>query len=160
MANRDHIGHRGENIFRMLITRCCRGRYYFHETFLGEKHEATDFSVELIGATRPLAQFYVQVKATTTGYSGAGRGRALNVAVTAEDMAKLRAAAGPAYVVGIDVPKERGYILAVDDASGGGLRGLPTRHPLHCGMIPGLWAEVDRYWIGRDMMLAGSKFRA
>jgi hypothetical protein len=45
------IGKRGESIFSVLITRWCEGRYWFIDTFLGDKHERTDFMVELIEPT-------------------------------------------------------------------------------------------------------------
>jgi hypothetical protein len=102
VSSLDHIGHRGENIFRALITRFCYGRFYFHEVFLGEKHATTDFKVELINPTSAGAWFYVQVKSTTKGYTGAGDGRLLNVKVTKNEIEKLKKAPGPAYVVGID----------------------------------------------------------
>jgi hypothetical protein len=160
MAIRDHIGHRGENIFRVLITRFCYARFYFREVFLGEKHETTDFAVELIDPSCAGACFYVQVKSTMRGYTGDGGDKLLNVSLRKRDINKLRRVPGPAFLVGIDVREERGYIRAITASTDGAISGLTTRHPLNCRTIRALWEEVDSYWIARTMLQPGSHFEA
>src|SRR5207244_3644719 len=92
------------------------------------------------------ALFYVQVKSTRKGYKGSGRNRKLCVAVTRDDVKKLQAANAPAYVAGIDIEKEKGYLLAITSTMTRGVSGIPTRHPIHCKTIKTLWQEVDAYW--------------
>lgn len=146
MNLRDQIGKRGENIFRVLITRWCDGKPWFEEVFLGEKHETKDFVVYLLDAPTGSPCFYVQVKATRGRYTGSGRHRKLAVKVSAKDVARLKAVPGPAFVVGIDISTEsRGYIAAITPASKP-MSGLPLRHPINCRTIEALWKEVHDYW--------------
>jgi hypothetical protein len=158
MNLRDYIGQRGENIFRVLITQWCDGRPWFSEVFLGDKHEAKDFAVNLIGSSVD-ACFYVQVKATLQGYTGAGRNRKLRVSVSKRDVEKLKKAPGPAFVVGIDVASDRrGYITAITAAHTKGIVGVPTKHRLNCRTIKALWKEVGDYWKSRPMTRHRSRF--
>jgi hypothetical protein len=48
MNEKDYIGRRGESLFSVLIGKWCDGRPWFLESFLGDKHPATDFLVELV----------------------------------------------------------------------------------------------------------------
>ena len=158
MKLQDYIGKRGERIFSVLITRWCGGGPWFDDVHLGEKYEAKDFLVNLIEPDTGDACFYVQVKATTTGYTGAGANRKLNVQVTKEDVEKLKKVPAPAYVVGIDIDKECGFIIGITQASTGGLSGISTRHRLNCRTIKALWNEVNEYWRARKMLTRSSRF--
>jgi hypothetical protein len=153
MDLRDYIGKRGEKIFSVLITRWCDGRPWFDEQFLGEKAEAKDFVVHLVGPTSGDATFYVQVKSTREGYHGQGANRKLRVGLSREDLEKLQAVHAPTYVVGIDIQAERGYIVAITADLKKGFSRLSTRHPLNCKTIKTLWKEVDDYWVARKSML-------
>src|ERR1700730_14836470 len=102
MDLKDYIGKRGESIFTVLITRWCDGKPLFNDIFLGDKHETSDFIVELINPTSGHAQFYVQVKSTNGRYTGKRSSRKLDVDVTKNDVEKLKKIHAPAYVVGID----------------------------------------------------------
>jgi hypothetical protein len=155
---KDSIGRREESIFTVLITRWCDRRPWFIESFLGEKHEATDFLVELIEPTAGHAYLYVPVKATGNHYAGSGASRKLAVAVTAEDVEKLKQIRAPAYVVGIDIDRVCGYITAITEASSGGINGIPVRHSLNCRTLKVLWREVDDYWKARSVLARKSKF--
>ena len=117
MNLKDSIGKRGESIFTVLITKWCDGHPWFIDTFLGEKYETTDFMVELIEPTAGHAHFYVQVKSTRNRYTGRGASRKLDVSVTGEDVEKLRQIHAPVYVVGIDIDRLCGYIVAITEAS-------------------------------------------
>jgi hypothetical protein len=154
----DRIGKRGENIFRVLITRWCDGHPWFDEIFLGDKQETIDFMVKLIDASTGGACFCVQVKATKTGYSGSGSNRKLKVKVSREDVKKLKQTKLPTYVVGIDIDKERGYVMAITQSSEDQISGIPTRKPLNCKTIKTLWKEVDDYWKTRPMLPEKSQF--
>jgi hypothetical protein len=156
MNLKDYIGKRGEKIFSVLITKWCDGRPWFDELFLGEKAEAKDFLVNLIEPSSGDASCYIQVKATNEGYTGQGRKRKLKVGLSKEDVEKLKAVHARTYVVGIDIQKERGYILAITSATKRGFSRLPTKHPLNCKTIKALWNEVDDYWKSMKAMLPSS----
>ena len=79
-----------------LSQKWCDGKPWFTEvSFLGAKTEARDFSVSLIDPTGSIATFYVQVKATTKGYSGSGSKKKLKVKVDSEDVRKAKNGSGP-----------------------------------------------------------------
>lgn len=158
MNLKDYIGKRGEIIFCMLITKWCEGEPWLDVTFLGEKAETKDFMVNLIEPASGDAPFYVQVKATTTGYTGTGPDRKLNVKVTKEDVEKLKHSAGLAYVVGVDIQGECGYLMAITKDVTGAISGIPTKHRINCDLIKKLWKEVDNYWKARKMLPRTSQF--
>ena len=68
---KDIVGERGEWIFSILMTKFHPRRgFLFRPNFLGEKWPHTDFIVTLLGADPSIIPFFfVQVKATTTGYA-------------------------------------------------------------------------------------------
>jgi hypothetical protein len=146
MNLKDYIGKRGENLFRVIITSFCEGRPWFDEVFLGEKHPTTDFMVELIEPTSGGAFFFVQVKATTSGYTGQGANRRLKVRVSRGDLEKLLEKSYPAYVVGIDIESGLGYLLDPRKAKPGGITGISTANLLDCSSLRALWNEVDDFW--------------
>jgi hypothetical protein len=155
----DYIGERGEALFPALITKWCDGEPWFTQVvFLGGKAETKDFMVNLIAPTCGDATFYVQVKATTTGYSGKGASRKLKVKVDKATVEKLKETPGPAFVVGIDIDKESGFIAGITSATKGAISGIPIRHPLNCRAIRKLWNEVNDYWNKKKMLPASSKF--
>ena len=86
MQEHDQIGSHGEFVFQALISRRCRGRFYFHPLHMGEKHPTADMLVEALDCPGIQANFYVQVKSTTKGYSGAGVLEKLNVSVGRADL--------------------------------------------------------------------------
>jgi hypothetical protein len=159
MDVKDYVGMRGEIVFPMLITRWCNGEPWFSVVFLGEKAEAKDFLVNLIEPTSGDASFYVQVKATTQGYSGKGANRKLKVKVEAADVEKLKLVPAPAFVVGIDVHQDCGFLLAITGKTKtAAISGLLTTHRLNCHLIKKLWKEVDEYWKQKKMLPTSSLF--
>ena len=158
MSERDYIGRRGEIIFAFLIGKKCDGRFWFHATFAGEKAETKDFIVNLIDPSCGEATFFAQVKATSRGYSGKGAARKLRVRVTKKDIKKLKRVNGPAFVIGIDVEQETGYLVAITQKTGDRLSGLPCTHRIECGLIERLWKEIDGYWAKRNMLARKSLF--
>jgi hypothetical protein len=158
MNLKDYIGKRGENIFTVLITKWCDGKPLFSDNFLGEKHEGTDFVVELVNPTSGHAQFYVSVRATAAKYTGKGQKRKVSVEVTPLEVQKLKQIHAPTYVVGIDIENVRGFIIAITQSSTGGIYGIPTRFSLNCRTLKALWKEADDYWTAKSMLAVSSKF--
>lgn len=151
MNERDFIGKRGETIFAFLIGKKCNGQFWFHCDFLGDKAETKDFIVYLINPTGGEATFFVQVKATSKGYSGKGRTRKLKANVTKSDVQKLKRVTGPAFIAGIDVEAEEGYLVAVTKRSRTRYSGIPCTHKIDCTLIEKLWKSVEDYWVKRNM---------
>jgi hypothetical protein len=154
----DLKGDRGENLFTVLITKWCSGRPLFIDSFLGEKHEATDYLVELLDPPCGHAHFYVQVKATMANYSGTGMGRKLDVQVTKDDVDKLKRIRAPVYVAGIDIEGGRGYMAAIAKTMTTGISGIPTRNALNCRNLKALWDEVNAFWTAQQLLATPSKF--
>ena len=142
----DYKGKRGRVYFIVLISTWCDGSPLFNERFLGEKHETTDFLVELVNPTSGHAQFDVQVKATGANYIGKGSNRKIVAPVSRTDVSKLKRYRTPTCIVGIDIDNVRGYIKAVTQNVTGGISGISTKHILTCRNLRLLWKEVDDYW--------------
>lgn len=158
MNIKDYIGKRGETIFKALITKWCGGRPWFDDIFLGEKAETRDFLVNLIGPSVVASLFYVQVKSTRKGYTGKGANKKLKVSVTKEDVSKLKNSAGPAYICGIDIVNNCGFLFSITKTTRGPISGIPSRYRINCRTIRKLWKEVDDYWKNRDMLPGTSQF--
>ncbi len=146
MDKRDVIGERGESIFRVLITRKhpTRGYLFDHPCFLGEKKRTIDFHVELFHDESLVPFFFVQVKSTSEGYTL--KECRLKVHVTATDMKRLAAYPVPTYIVGIDEPEERGYIVSANGECKTGFSSVCNDHPLNPNTLALLWDEVSAYW--------------
>ena len=158
MNERDYIGKRGETIFAFLSGKKCNGRFWLHCDFLGDKAETKDFTVHLIEPGCGEATFFVQVKATTKGYTGKGAKRKLKVSLSKQDVAKLKRVTGPAFVAGIDIELEDGFLLAITKNTGDKLSGIPCTHQIDCGLIQEIWTEVEKYWAKRNMLAKKSLF--
>jgi hypothetical protein len=158
MNEKDYIGKRGETIFAFLIGKQCNGRFWFHADFLGDKAETKDYTVLLINPSCGEATFFVQVKATTRGYSGKGAKRKLKANVSKKDVEKLKRVTGPAFVAGIDIELEAGFLIAITQATAGKISGIPCTHRIDCNMIPNLWKEIETYWLNRNMTAQQSMF--
>jgi hypothetical protein len=153
MDDRDFIGERGEAIFRFLIGKKCNGRYWFSLKFLGDKAETKDFAVYLKDPACGEATFFVQVKATTLGYTGKGAKRKLRVNVAKEDLLKLKKVNGPAFIAAIDVDGEVGFMHAITKHTmNRNLAGISCQFPINCRLIAQLWQNVEEYWTQRNML--------
>ena len=146
MNVREIIGERGEAIFRVLMTRKHPTRSYLfeHPRFLGEKKRAIDFLVELFHDESLIPFFFVQVRSTSEGYTQ--KEKRLKVQVTAEGIKRLVAYPVPTYVVGIDEPREQGYIVSANGECERGFSSLCTDYPLDFNRLAILWDEVVSYW--------------
>jgi hypothetical protein len=156
----DIIGKRGEELFRVAITKWCSGKQWFDETFMGEKTEGLDFEVTLLESSVFHASFYVQVKATAkpNPYSGTGKRRKIRVTLKSADAKKLGRMKVPVYVVGIDVLSDKAYIKNVRAGATRGFTSISTRRPLNCRAIRQLWNEVEAFWKSRPDGLTTSIF--
>ncbi|HEV3083308.1 MAG TPA: hypothetical protein VGY66_26220 [Gemmataceae bacterium] len=154
----DDIGDRGQWLFCLLMTQICpaRDEPYFRPRFLGDKYPTFDYLVELVGSEAYF--FFVQVTSTRQGLRQGSGERRLRVNVNRKVVQRMVASPIPTYIVGIDEPREVGYLLSMNEPRQAGLGGLPARHLLDCGNLKRLWHEVQNFWASRDMVLVGSYF--
>lgn len=150
MTDEDLIGMRGEALFTVLIMRFC-GRHWFLSRFLGDKAEAKDNVVELIGPANNEASFYVQIKSTTLGYHRNGN---LKAKVSRNDVRKLKTLNRPVFIAGMDVEGGKGYLVPITQASDKGFSSVPTTHPIDCPTIIRLWHALDDYWKAMNLLPA------
>lgn len=90
------------------------------------------------------AYFFVQVKATRQGYTR--QSAALKTGVKAGDVRKMVRCPVPTYVIAVDEPAGRAFILSVHGGRRGVISSVPTRHPLDEANRKALWAEVRDHW--------------
>lgn len=155
MATED-IGDRGHWLFCCLMTELCgRKNPLFRPRFLGDKFPTFNYIVEVVD--RPEYFLFVQVKATTRGYTR--NPVRLKVQVTQEDIDRMVACPAPTYVVGMDVTVPGcGFLLSVNEPRDH-VASLTTQFPIDCDILARLQEEVVAYWSCRDMVLRGSGFR-
>lgn len=159
MPDQDWIGHRGENLFRVMITKICDNKMWFHEVMLGEKYPTVDFHLDLLPSVIAKSYCFIQVKATAHGYTGTGDAEKLNVQVTREDLERLKGIPAPTYVVGIDVMGEKGFLFPIKKDSPPSINGIPTKYPIDCTTIKQLWQEVNGNWKAKKMLSSKSIFK-
>ncbi len=142
----DRIGERGESIFRLLITEFDGlPEPRFHPVFLGDKHPGVDFLVGLTGTGSTTPFFFAQVKATRQGYRSRD-GRLKMGRLSREELLAIARYPAPTYLFGIDVIRECGFILSVNEEEYSHLNGFPTAYPINPENRSRLWHEVKRYW--------------
>jgi hypothetical protein len=152
---REDIGERGQWQFSLLMTDLCgRDDPFFRPRFLGDRYPTFDYIVEVVD--RPAYFFFVQVKATTLGYTI--EDHRLRVQVTRDDIDRMVACPVPTYVVGIDVNDGLGFLLSVNEARDH-VPSLTTRVRIDCGVLEQLRDEVIAFWSNRNMILTDSLFR-
>jgi hypothetical protein len=152
MNGRDYIGRRGETIFAFLIGKKCTGRFWFRCEFLGDKAETKDFTVYCIDPACTEATFFVQVKATSKGYTGKGKTRRLKVNVSERDVRRLNRVTGPAFIAPIDIESEDGYLISLTKRSPKKYSGVPCKDRIDCKLIEKLWKRVEEYWTQHSMV--------
>jgi hypothetical protein len=69
---------------------------------------------------------------------------------------RLKRLTAPAFIVGIDVENEVGYLVSVTKRSRRKYTGIPCTHKIDCTLIQQLWKSVEQYWIQRDMAVTKS----
>jgi hypothetical protein len=145
VVGRDYIGKRGEAIAtERLMDFCGNPIPYFDPHFLGEKCPTYDLLVELVGAGHSSPYFLAQVKATGQGYTQGGV--ELKVAVKAKDVQKMVGCPIPTYIIGIDEPAAKAFIVSVHGPLSKRVSTIPTSYPLDPGNLKRLWDEVKAYW--------------
>jgi hypothetical protein len=134
------------------------GRFYFAPIFLGDKHEAIDYSVQLVGLNGEFMPdfFFVQVRSTISGYTK--KERHLNVQVPIEEMDKLRQYKAPIYILGVDVLGKHCYLVSANEGCPDHLSSLPTTFPIDQANVEILWREVRDFWEASGKRLSGSQF--
>lgn len=157
MSEADLVGHRGETIFRFLVTRKDPDAYRLFDEprFLGEKKATLDFYLEIRHASDVVPFAFFQVRATRRGYTSRGR---LRIRASARDLKRLAAFPAPTYIVGVDEHREHAFIVSASDARTGGFSSISTRYPLDQDVLRELWAEVAEYWAAHGPISFRSRF--
>lgn len=147
MAANDVVGERGEWLCQLALTRKVGGTSLFLPRFLGEKWPVVDLLVDVrnppAGGPRPF--FFAQVKSTQQGYQPNGR---LKIPSVAREAAQALAAYPvPAYLLGVDEPQGRVYIVAVQGTIAG-MSSMSAAHELTEARLERLRDEVVAFWAG------------
>jgi hypothetical protein len=145
MATRDLIGKRGEAIVTArLMDFCGNPDPYFDVHPLGEKCPTFDYLVELVNAGDSVPYFLAQVKSTQKGFTKASR--RLPVAMDEEDVRRMVQCPFPTYLIGVDEPNDRAYVVSVHGGMHGAISSMPSRYPLTPRNLRRLWEEVSTHW--------------
>lgn len=147
MATQDNnlIGERGERVlFLKLTTPVPPGGSLFKPVSLGDKWPTADFYVELITDANPRPFFFVQAKATTTGYWQ--NPRRLRVRLARKHEERLLRLQVPTYLVGIDETNDRAYIGSDHMRSPNAISSLRAAYPLTVKNLRRLYAEILGFW--------------
>ena len=153
---KDDIGERGHLLLGLLLTDLCgRDAPYFRPRFLGDKYPTFDFIVEVVD--HPAYFFFVQVKATSKGYTR--EERRLIVRLEQLDVDRMVACPAPTFLVGIDANQIGvGYLLSINEPRAH-VASLTTKYKIDCLVLRDLRDEVVVYWRSRKMILKGSQFQ-
>jgi hypothetical protein len=144
MATRDLIGKRGEAIvIARLMDFCGNPDPYFDVHPLGEKCPTFDYLVELVNAGDSVPYFLAQVKSTQSGFT---QKRRLRVQVDAEDVRRMVQCPFPTYLIGVDEPHERAYVVSVHGSMSRAIASIPSKYPLTPRNLHLLWEEVTAHW--------------
>jgi hypothetical protein len=159
MERSEATGKRGEAIFVKDIMNFCGNRVpFFNPIFLGEKTEAVDYLVELVGVRSGTPFFFVQVKTTKLGCTMNKTDPRLSVKVARISIERIRRYPAPTYLIGIDEIKAKSFIVAILEGPQRVISSMSTRYPMNDENLRKLWYEVQEFWNGRDMTMSGSVF--
>lgn len=157
MATRDLIGKRGEAIVTArLMDFCGNPDPYFDVHPLGEKCPTFDYLVELVNAGSSVPYFLAQVKSTQKGFTKTER--RLLVQVDEEDVRRMVRCPFPTYLIGVDEPNDRAYVVSMHGNLSGPIASMPSRYPLTSRNLRRLWEEVADYWKKLDPTAKASVF--
>lgn len=120
-ATPNRIGNRGEHIFAARITQ----DFIFDVTFMGEKHEATDFCVEFSENDKKY-MFFVQVKSTTIKPRSSKNLFIQKLSST--DVKTIVNYPYPTYLAGVEIATESVYIIGVFKKKQ--IKSIPKNHIL------------------------------
>src|SRR5262249_49774954 len=149
----DEVGARGEAIAYARLTEAFQknGRSYFLPHFLGDKCPTFDYLVELVGAGRRQLFFFAQIKATRAGYTTATPPPRLKARIKASDVRRMSLSPAPTYVIAVDEPAERAFVVCVYGDMADAISSITTAHELNGPTLRRLWDEVREYWRHRNM---------
>jgi hypothetical protein len=157
MATRDLIGKRGEAIVTTRLMDFCGNPDPFFDVHpLGEKCPTFDYLVELVNSGESVPYFLMQVKSTQQGFTR--RERRLIIQVAEDDVGRMVRCPFPTYVVGVDEPNDRAYIVSVHGNMGGAISSIPAKYPLTPRNLQKLWIEVKAHWSKLDASAKQSVF--
>src|ERR1043165_6614064 len=139
------IGKRGEAILiARLMDFCGNLDPYFDVHSLGEKCPTFDYLVELINAKGSVPYFLAQVKSTRKGFTK--KRHRLLVQVDEEDVQRMLLCPFPTYLIGVDEPNDRAYVVSIHGNISGSIASMPSKYPLTAKNLRKLWEEVTAYW--------------
>ncbi len=144
-------------ISEKLLDFCGRPLPFFDPHPLGEKCPIFDFLVELVCDDKTPPYFLVSAKSTKKGTTKGSL--ELKVGVKAKDVEAMVRSPIPAYLIGVDEPRARAYIVSMHGNLKGPISSIPTTYPLDASTLTDLWVEVRAYWKSLDHKLKYSKFK-
>jgi hypothetical protein len=157
----NYIGDHAEWICMSALGRFYNRRYpYFKPILLGQKYEAVGIYVQLLGSSGEFMPYYffVQVKGTADADRYTKRARRLKVAVSANDIRKIKLFPAPTYIIGVDQPLEHCYIASANEDCPGHFPSIPTKFLLDSSNSSDLWTEVRDFWVSNRVRLKSSRF--
>jgi hypothetical protein len=153
----DAIGKRGEaTVQRQLLSFFGGARPLFAPTFLGDKFPTFDLLVQLFEPPTSEAFFFAQVKTTRQGVRP--RSRTLPTELDQARVASALRFRVPSYLLSVDDLAEMVYVTVIDRRLSGGVKAVPTAHPLNAANARRLWDEVELFWKGVRRQRARSHF--
>lgn len=146
MDARDLIGKRGEHIACTRLMRIFDNpQLRLNPYLLGDKCPLFDVLVELDGVGDRAAYFLAQIKSTTK--RSGNRTANLPIEVAKEDVEKMVRSPFPTYLIGVDEPREKAYIVSMHGNLSGAIYSMPRKYPLTAKNLKTLWEEVAEYWL-------------
>ena len=84
----------------------------------------------------------------------------LKVALKALDVQKMVRCPIPTYLIGVDEPSEKAYVVSIHGNLTGKISSMPSTFPLDCNNLKTLWIEVETHWktFGQTAILKTSAF--
>lgn len=161
MGTADFIGGRGESIAknRLTWTHPNKVEAFFWPHFLGGKSETFDFLVVLKEAGGRGSFFFVQVKTTRREFTRTQKPKRLTVRLAEIDVRRMAAFPAPTYLVGVQEPSERAFIIGIDGTMSNAVSSITTAHELIDETLILLWSEVHGFWRSFDQDKKTSTFR-
>ena len=154
----NEVGARGEWICLLKLTSFHEDAQLFRPVFLGDKWPSADVLAEVVEPTPGGRRgfFLAQVKTSREGYQPNGR---LKISGTArEKVAALAAYPVPTYILGVDEPHARVYIVAVQ-GNFAGMSSISHEYELTRERLVALRDEVHAFWDGLSSRNWTSQFQ-
>ena len=119
-------------------------RVIFKATYLGDKHPAVDFLVDILAPdAKSRGYFFAQVKGTTRAIPATR----IPIAVPADEFNRLVELPAPTYLIGVDVRSRSTYIVAAHSRRGTAVSSITRDFPLGRDAVKlALYDEVAEFW--------------